>query len=89
MGAQAAEAELQLLRGIGPFYSSLITIRACGFTDVLPIGEGHVLGIVGELYGLGHPATDEEFAEIAQAWRPWRTWVTVLMRAAGTRVLAG
>jgi len=86
MGPEAAAAELQQLRGVGPFYSALITIRACGFTDVLPIGEQHLLGLVGELYGLGRSATDDELADIAESWRPWRTWVSVLIRAAAHRV---
>jgi hypothetical protein len=34
-----AMAELQELPGIGPFYSALIVIRACGLTDVLPSVE--------------------------------------------------
>jgi len=29
-----------------------------------------------------------QFEAIAEAWRPWRTWATVLLRAAGPRVLA-
>ena len=29
-------ADLESLRGIGPFYSELIVIPACGVADVLP-----------------------------------------------------
>jgi DNA-3-methyladenine glycosylase II len=87
LGPAAAQAELQRLRGVGPFYSQLVTIRGCGFTDVLPVGEGHLLGLAGQLYQLGRPATDAELTEIAQAWRPWRTWVSVLIRAAAPRIL--
>jgi DNA-3-methyladenine glycosylase II len=87
LGPAAAQAELLRLPGIGPFYSQLITIRACGFTDVLPVAEPRLLGLAGQLYGLGRPATDPELTEIAEAWRPWRTWVSVLIRAAAPRIL--
>ena len=33
-------------------------------------------------------AEPEGVLAIAEVWRPWRTWVTVLLRAAGGRVLA-
>jgi DNA-3-methyladenine glycosylase II len=88
LGPEAAEEDVMSLRGIGPFYSQLIVIRACGFTDVLPVGEHNLLGLVGELYGLGRPASDAELVEIAEAWRPWRTWVSVLIRVAGARTRA-
>ena len=53
LGAAAAQAELRQLPGIGPFYGQLVTIRGCGFADVLPVGEQHLLGLAGQLYGLG------------------------------------
>ena len=78
-----AMAELQLLPGIGPFYSSLIVIRASGRTDVLP-NEGHVREAATELYG--REFTDAEFAALAEGWRPFRTWIGVMLRALGGRV---
>ena len=88
LGPEAALADVQRITGIGPFYASLIVIRATGFTDVLPTSEPKALELAGELYGLPHAATAAELEAIAQAWRPWRTWVTVLLRAAGGRLLA-
>ena len=89
LGPEAAMADLQRINGIGPFYSALIVIRASGFADVLPHDEQKALALVGELYGLGRPATAEEFAGIAEDWRPYRTWATVLVRAAASRLAAG
>jgi DNA-3-methyladenine glycosylase II len=86
LGPDAAMADLQRINGIGPFYSALIVIRASGFADVLPREEPKALALAGELYGLGGPATSEQLAEIAQAWRPFRTWAVVLMRAAASRL---
>ena len=39
MPPEDARAELQQLPGIGPFYSSLIVIRACGHADAPSLGE--------------------------------------------------
>ncbi|GAC1460693.1 MAG: DNA-3-methyladenine glycosylase [Candidatus Limnocylindrales bacterium] len=84
-----AMAELQRIKGIGPFYSALILIRASGVTDVLPPDEPRVREVARSLYALDASPTMEEFAKLAEPWRPWRTWCTVLMRAAGRRILGG
>jgi len=81
-----AEQELQRLRGVGPFTASLVTVRALGHTDVLPPDEPTGRAVVGELYRLGGPATSEQLAQIADAWRPYRTWALVLVRAAAPRL---
>jgi len=85
---ETAMTELQRIKGIGPFYSALILIRASGVTDVLPPDEPRVREISRSLYGLSASPTVADFAKIAEPWRPWRTWCVVLMRAAGARLLA-
>lgn len=82
----AAMAELQRLPGIGPFYSALIVIRACGLTDVLSTQEEHSRDAMRDFYGLDHRPSDAEVAAIAEAWRPFRTWATVALRAVGPRL---
>jgi DNA-3-methyladenine glycosylase II len=84
---EAAMSALQQIKGIGPFYSGLILIRASGVTDVLPPNEPRVRELARHLYGLDEVPSVEQFAEIAEPWTPWRTWSVVLMRAAGPRVL--
>ena len=87
LGPDAALAELQSLPGVGPFYGALIVVRASGFADVLPMNEPQLLGLVARLYGLPGPPSPEQFAVLAEPWRPLRTWVSVLIRAAGPRLL--
>lgn len=84
-----AMARVQVIEGIGPFYASLIVIRALATTDVLPTGEKLIAGVVGRLYDLDGPASDAQLGEIALAWRPFRTWASVLLRARGGRLLDG
>lgn len=86
LGPGAAQAELQTIKGIGPFYSALIVIRGTGFTDVLPVNEPRVLALVAQLYNLPEPPTEPEFHALAEPWRPFRTWAAVLIRAAGGRL---
>lgn len=81
-----AEAQLRTLRGVGPFTAQLVVVRALGHTDVLPADEPTGRAVLGELYGLGGPASTEQLARIAEAWRPYRTWALVLVRAAAHRL---
>lgn len=87
LGPEIAITEMQRIKGIGPFYASLIVIRAVGFTDVLPADEPLARDLVTRLYGLDHPCEPADLERIAEPWRPYRTWATVLIRAAGQRIL--
>ena len=55
MGPEAAQVAVQELPGIGPFYSALIVVRACGFVDVLPTDEARSRQAVHDVYGLSRP----------------------------------
>jgi len=81
-----ATARLRQIPGIGPFSASLILLRASGVCDVLAEHEPRVAEIVGKLYDLPGPATPEDLRRIGEAWRPFRTWVSVLLRAASSRM---
>jgi DNA-3-methyladenine glycosylase II len=86
-GPERAMAQLQSIKGIGPFYSSLIVIRGTGFTDVLPVSEPKALALAARLYQLPAAPSPEQFRALAEAWRPFRTWAVVLIRAAAGRIL--
>jgi DNA-3-methyladenine glycosylase II len=88
LGPEQAAAQVQAIKGIGPFYSELIVIRATGFADVLPTSEARGLTLAGELYGLGGPATPAQLRDLAEPWKPFRTWALVLIRAVTPRLQA-
>jgi DNA-3-methyladenine glycosylase II len=82
MPPEEAQVELQQLPGIGPFYSSLIVIRACGHADAPSLGEARSREAIQHAYGIDHELSDTELLALADTWRPFRTWVSVMMRAA-------
>ncbi|MFH8250961.1 DNA-3-methyladenine glycosylase family protein [Microbacterium sp. B2969] len=82
-----AMLELQRLPGIGPFYSALIVVRACGHADVLSLDEPMTRGAVRDLYGLDTEPDDATLERIAEAWRPFRTWACVTLRAVSPRLV--
>jgi DNA-3-methyladenine glycosylase II len=84
MPPEDAQAELQQLPGIGPFYSSLIVIRACGHADAPSLGEPRSRAAIQATYGIDHELSDAEMLALAETWRPFRTWVSVMMRALAT-----
>lgn len=83
---EVAMQELQQLPGIGPFYSALIVIRACGAADVLPVEESKSRTLMRQLYGWERNLSDLEYAAFAERWRPFRTWAVVTIRALGGRL---
>jgi len=87
LGPVVATSEVQRIKGIGPFYASLIVIRGTGFSDALAPDESRSLDLIRQLYGLADLPSPAELEELAEPWRPFRTWCTVLIRAAGRRVL--
>jgi DNA-3-methyladenine glycosylase II len=88
LGPDAAMAQVQQIKGIGRFYSSLIVIRGTGFADVLPVTEPRALSLTARLYDKAEPLSAATFHAIAEAWKPLRTWAIVLIRAAAPGVLA-
>lgn len=83
MSPEEAREDLQQLPGIGPFYSSLIVVRALGLTDVLAPEEPRSRAAIAALYGLDHDPSAAELEQLAERWRPFRTWATVMIRALG------
>lgn len=80
-----AKAAIQEVRGIGPFYATLVVNRALGHADALPNREPLVLEYAAHYYGRPGTLTPEELAQLAETWRPFRTWAIVLIRLSGDR----
>jgi DNA-3-methyladenine glycosylase II len=74
----AALAELQLLRGVGPFASQGILHRGAGLVDAVTDDEVTREAVM-LAYHLPGPPTQSDVRTIADAWRPFRMWATVLL----------
>jgi DNA-3-methyladenine glycosylase II len=83
-GPEDAFIYAQTLEGIGPFYASLIVLRATGFADApLRIPEPRTLSYAAELYQ--NPQLSlARLSRLAENWGPFRTWCTVLIRIAAS-----
>jgi DNA-3-methyladenine glycosylase II len=87
-GPEDAFIYAQTLEGIGPFYASLIVLRATGFADApLKIPEPRTLSYAAELYD-DQQLSIERLTQLAENWRPFRTWSTVLIRIAAAHAKA-
>jgi DNA-3-methyladenine glycosylase II len=73
-----ALADLQSIRGIGPWTASHVYYRGAAPVDGLPGVEPRVLHGLAHAAGVAVPTADR-FAAIAENWRPFRMWVCVLL----------
>jgi DNA-3-methyladenine glycosylase II len=78
MDEDDALAELQTLRGVGPWAASHILFRGAAPPDGLPTAEPRVLHGLAAAYGIEAPSI-ETFRRIADGWRPFRMWVCILL----------
>ena len=86
LGDEAGPASLLAIRGIGPFWSSGIYLRACGIVDVFP-DEPLSIAALGKLHGLGERPNAAQIATLTDAYRPFRMWACFLLRVAAGRGL--
>jgi DNA-3-methyladenine glycosylase II len=78
LGETRALAELQTLRGIGPWAASHVYFRGAAPRDGLPTAEPRVLHGLAHAYRIEAPSA-VTFARLAESWRPFRMWVCVLL----------
>jgi DNA-3-methyladenine glycosylase II len=78
MSERDALADLQSIRGVGPWVASHILYRGAAPHDGLPTAEPRVLHGLADAYGLDSPSL-ETFERLADGWRPFRMWVCVLL----------
>jgi DNA-3-methyladenine glycosylase II len=78
LGAARALADLQSLRGVGPWTASHIYFRGAAPHDDLPLAEPRVLHGFADASGI-KAATEETFLRASTGWRPFRMWVCVLL----------
>lgn len=80
-GADRDEARRVLLglRGIGPWTTEMVALRALGDPDAFPVGD---LGVRRGAQRLGGSGTPGELLRHAERWRPWRAYAVQHLWAA-------
>jgi DNA-3-methyladenine glycosylase II len=86
LGDEAGPASVQVIPGIGPFWSSGIYLRGCGIQDVFP-DEPVSIAALGHLHGIGDNPTAEQVQQLTDVYSPFRMWVCFLLRVAVNRGL--
>jgi DNA-3-methyladenine glycosylase II len=89
MGYEAALRRLQDIRGIGPFWSSGIYLRACGVTEPFPADEPKTLRALADAHGLREVPTGADLERLVARFKPFGMWVSVLLRVAANRGTMG
>ena len=72
--ADAIEARLTSLPGIGPWTARYICLRAFGEPDAFPSGD---LGLLNALKAHGETLSIKELDQRAESWRPWRAYAAL------------
>ena len=75
MPMEFALAQLQQLRGVGPWTASHMLLRGASLQDALPDMEPRVL----RAFSLAYERPDTDFARCAEAWRPFRMWASIVL----------
>ncbi len=78
MPVDAALADLETIRGIGPWTAGHVLFRGAALHDGLPTTEPRVLAGLAAAYDLPSPST-ADLERVAEAWRPFRMWVSILL----------
>ncbi len=73
MSDSEVEAALTEVSGIGPWTARGFLLVGLDRPDVFLTGDLALRRAVQRAYGLDHPPTDQEMAEISDRWRPYRS----------------
>jgi DNA-3-methyladenine glycosylase II len=88
LAPEEALARLESVLGVGRWTAEYVLMRGLGHRDVIPAADGGLRRIIGERYGLGRSASEDEVRELAQRWVGWRSyaafyWWFTLQRGKG------
>jgi DNA-3-methyladenine glycosylase II len=83
-----AMSEIMRLRGVGPWSAEMFLMFALGRPDVLAVHDLGVRAQAGDMMGLGRPASRDELAQRAEAWKPHRSAASFYLMASRVRSAA-
>jgi DNA-3-methyladenine glycosylase II len=75
----AAQAQLQAVRGVGPWTAQLFLLHHLHRADVFPAADIGLQRGAQAAYALPERPTTVELAHRAESWRPWRSYAAALL----------
>ncbi|MBV8989653.1 MAG: DNA-3-methyladenine glycosylase 2 family protein, partial [Solirubrobacterales bacterium] len=81
----AAQAELERVRGVGPWSAQMFLLHSLRRPDVLPAADVGLRRAAQSAFGLPQRPKAPELAARAELWRPFRSYAAALLWAHGTR----
>jgi 3-methyladenine DNA glycosylase/8-oxoguanine DNA glycosylase len=79
-----ALAELDAVRGVGPWSAQMFLLHALRRPDVFPAADVGLQRAAQSAFALARRPTEDELAERAERWRPFRSYAAALLWAHGT-----
>jgi DNA-3-methyladenine glycosylase II len=84
----AAQEELELVHGIGPWSAQMFLLHRLRRPDVFPAADVGLQRAAASALGLAQRPTADELAARAEPWRPYRSYAAALLWAHGRDALA-
>jgi len=78
-----AQAELEEVRGVGPWSAQMFLLHSLRRPDVFPAADIGLLRAAQSAFGLPQRPTAPELARRAERWRPYRAYACALLWAHG------
>ncbi len=78
-GDAAAQAELETVRGVGPWSAQMFLLHHLRRPDVFPAADVGLLRAARSAFALAERPTPDEFARRAESWRPFRSYAAALL----------
>lgn len=78
-----AQAELDAVRGVGPWSAQMFLLHHLRRPDVFPAADVGLQRAAQSAFGLERRPTAPELAERAERWRPYRSFAAALLWASG------
>lgn len=69
---EAAIAEMNAIKGIGPWTAEIYLLFSAGHPDIFPGGDIALQNAVADAFGMAERPSDGELRVIAESWSPWR-----------------
>jgi DNA-3-methyladenine glycosylase II len=79
----AAQAELESVRGIGPWSAQMFLLHRLRRPDIFPAADVGLLRAAQSAFALASRPTAAELAQRAEHWRPFRSYAAALLWAHG------